>query len=144
MKKHAQITQNNKITIFHNVFTISQKEIRDEVDFLHVDKHQSSLQVYFNTLGIKLFYKVVLSLLLAMIKHSQYTQSCHICCLCSKLMFFKKSRLYCSKSNYTHQTSPKKACIRSCDTNNFTQSLHECTTIMQLKVYIVYVVGHRS
>ena len=121
-----------------------KKEIRDEVDFLHVDKHQSSLQVDFNTLGIKVSYKVVLlSLLLGMIKHSQYTQSCHICCLCSKLMFFKESRLYCSKSNYTHQTSPKKACIRSCDTNNFTQSLHECTTIMQLKVYIVYVVGHR-
>ena len=121
-----------------------KKEIRDEVDFLHVDKHQSSLQVDFNTLGIKVSYKVVLlSLLLGMIKHSQYTQSCHICCLCSKLMFFKKSRLYCSKSKYTHQTSPKKACIRSCDTNNFTQSLHECTTIMQSKVYIVYVVGHR-
>ena len=30
-----------------------KKEVRDEVDFLHVDKHQSFLQVDFNTLGIK-------------------------------------------------------------------------------------------
>ena len=42
---------------------------------LHVDKHQSFLQVDFNTLGIKDAYKVILSLLLGMIKHSQSTQS---------------------------------------------------------------------
>ena len=53
---------------------------------------------------------------------------------------FKRSRLYCSKSNYAYQTSQKEACIRPCDTNNFTQNLHECTTILQLKVYIAYVV----
>ena len=29
------------------------KEVRVEVDFLHVDKHQSLLQVDFNTLIIK-------------------------------------------------------------------------------------------
>ena len=38
---------------------------------------------------------------------------------------FKRSRLYCSKSNYAYQTSQKEACIRPCDTNNFTQNLHE-------------------
>ena len=32
-----------------NVFTISQKQIKDEVDFLHVDKHLSFVQVDFNT-----------------------------------------------------------------------------------------------
>ena len=42
---------------------------------MHVDKHQSSLQVDFNTLSIKVSYKVILSLLLGTIKHSQYTQS---------------------------------------------------------------------
>ena len=52
-----------------------KKEVRDEVDFLHADKHQSFLQVDFNTLGIKVSYKVVLSLLMGMIKHSQSTQS---------------------------------------------------------------------
>ena len=52
-----------------------EKEVRDEVDFLHVDKHQNFLQVDFNTLGIKVSYKVILSLLLGMIKHSQSTQS---------------------------------------------------------------------
>ena len=52
-----------------------RKEVKDEVDFLHVDKHQSSLQVDFNTLSIKVSYKVILSLLLGMIKHFQYTQS---------------------------------------------------------------------
>ena len=52
-----------------------EKEVRDEVDFLHVDKHQNFLQVDFNTLGIKVSYKVILSLLLGMIKHSQSTQN---------------------------------------------------------------------
>ena len=32
-----------------------KKEVRDEVDFLHSDKHQSFLQVDFNALGIKSF-----------------------------------------------------------------------------------------
>ena len=58
-----------------NVFTISQKQINDEVDFLHVDKHLSFVQVNFNTLGIKVSYKVILSLLMDMIRHSQSTQS---------------------------------------------------------------------
>ena len=61
------------------MFTMSlqylKKEVTDEVDFLYVDKHQSLLQVDFNTLGIKDACKVILSLLLGMIKHSQTTQS---------------------------------------------------------------------
>ena len=52
-----------------------KKEIRDEVDIWHVVKHQSFLQVNFNTLGIKDAYKMILSILLGMIKHSQSTQS---------------------------------------------------------------------
>ena len=52
-----------------------KKEVRDEVDFLHLDKHQNFQQVDFNTLGIKVSYKVILSLLLGMIKRSQSTQS---------------------------------------------------------------------
>ena len=51
-----------------------KKEVRDAVDFLLVDKHQSFLQVDFNTLGIKLSLKVILSLLMDMRKHSQSTQ----------------------------------------------------------------------
>ena len=35
-----------------------KKEVKDKVDFLHGDKHQSFLKVYFNTLGIKVSYKV--------------------------------------------------------------------------------------
>ena len=42
---------------------------------MHVGKHQSFLQVDFNNLGTKDAYKVILSLLLDMIKHSQSTQS---------------------------------------------------------------------
>ena len=41
--------------------------------FLHTDKHQRFLQVDFNTLGIKVCYKVILSLLMGMIKYSQNT-----------------------------------------------------------------------
>ena len=50
-----------------------KKEVSDEVDFLHADKHKSFLQVDFNTLSIKVFYKVILSLVMGMIKHSQST-----------------------------------------------------------------------
>ena len=51
-----------------------KKEVRDEVDFRQVDKHQSFLQVDFNNLGIKVSYEVILSLLIGMIKHSQSAQ----------------------------------------------------------------------
>ena len=51
-----------------------KKEVRDEVDFLHANKHQNFPQVDFNTLNIKVFYKVILSLLMGIIKHSQSTQ----------------------------------------------------------------------
>ena len=50
-------------------------EIQDEVDILHADKHQNFLQVNFTTLGIKVSYKVILSLLMGMIKHFESTQS---------------------------------------------------------------------
>ena len=52
-----------------------KKEVRDEVDFLHADEHQSFLQVDFNTLGTKTFSKVILSLLMDIVKYSQSTQS---------------------------------------------------------------------
>ena len=70
MVKHSQSSQNSK---FAMSLQYLKKEVRDEVDFLHADKHQSFLQVDFNTLGIKVSYKVVLSLLMGMIKHSQST-----------------------------------------------------------------------
>ena len=52
-----------------------KNEVRDEVDFLHADEHQSFLQVDFNTLSIKVFYKVVLSFLMGIIKHFYSNQS---------------------------------------------------------------------
>ena len=47
-----------------------KKEVRDEVDFLHVCKHQSLLQVDFNTLDIKVSNKAIQSLLMGIVKHS--------------------------------------------------------------------------
>ena len=70
--KYSQCFQNTKFTMSLQCLI---KEVRNEVDFLHVDKHQSFLPVDFNTLGIKDAYKLILSLLLGMIKHSQSTQS---------------------------------------------------------------------
>ena len=52
-----------------------KKEVRDEVDFLHADKHQNFPQFDFKTLSIKVFFEVILSLLRDMIKHSQSAQS---------------------------------------------------------------------
>ena len=40
--RHTQITQNNK---FANFLQYLKKEVSDEVDFLHVDKHESWLQI---------------------------------------------------------------------------------------------------
>ena len=72
MVKHSQSYQNSKLAMSLQYL---KKEVRDEVDFLHADKHQNFPQVDFNTLSINIFYKVILSLLMGMIKHSQSTQS---------------------------------------------------------------------
>ena len=69
--KHSQSSQNSKFTMSLQYL---RKEVRDEVDFLHVDKHHSFLQVDFSILGIKDACKVILSLRLGMIKHSQSTE----------------------------------------------------------------------
>ena len=47
---HSQSSQNSKFTMFLQYL---KSEVGDEVDFLHLDKHQSFLQVDFKTLGIK-------------------------------------------------------------------------------------------
>ena len=52
-----------------------KKEVRDIVDLWYAEQHQSFLQVDCNTLSIKAFYKIILSLFMGMIKHSQGTQS---------------------------------------------------------------------
>ena len=73
MVKHSQSFQNIKFAMsLENL----QKQVRDEFFFffLHADKHQSVLKVYFNTLGVKVSYKLILFLLMDMIKHSQSTQ----------------------------------------------------------------------
>ena len=64
MVRHFLITQNSKFSISLQYL---KKEVSDEVDFLHSDKRQCFLQVDFNTLGIQVSYKVVLSLLMGMI-----------------------------------------------------------------------------
>ena len=71
MIKHSQSSQNIK---FAMSLQYLQKQVRDEVAFLYADKHPSFLQVYFNTLGVKVSCKLILSLLMGMIKHSQSTQ----------------------------------------------------------------------
>ena len=70
MVKHPQSFQNSKFTM-----ALQYRKKEYESDFLHADKHQSFLQVDLNTLGIKVSYKVILSLLMGMIKHSKSTQS---------------------------------------------------------------------
>ena len=72
MVKLSQNSQNSK---FAMSLQYLKKEIKNEVGFLHGDKHQIFLQVDFNTLGIKISCKVLLSLLMGMNKHSQITES---------------------------------------------------------------------
>ena len=59
MARHAQITHNNKFAIFLQYL---KKELSDEVDFLHADKHESLLQIDS-------------MILLEMVKHSQSSQN---------------------------------------------------------------------
>ena len=68
MVKHSQSFQNSK---FAMLLQYLKREVRDEVDFLNADKHQSFLQVDFHTFGIKISYSVILALLMGTIRHSQ-------------------------------------------------------------------------
>ena len=97
--QHSQSSPNSKFTM---PLQYLKKEVRDEVGFWHVDKHQSFLQVDFNTLSIKDNYKVILSLLLGMIKHSQSTQSnrfANIFTISQKIRYERSSFFACSRTS---------------------------------------------
>ena len=70
MVKHSQNFQYSKFSMYLQYL---KKQGRDEVDFFHTDKHQSFVQVDFNTFGIRISYKVILSLFIGRNKHSQST-----------------------------------------------------------------------
>ena len=72
MVKNLKTSQNSKFVMFLRYL---KKEVRDGVGFLQADKYQSFLPLDFHTLDIKVSYKVILSLLMGMIKHSKNTQS---------------------------------------------------------------------
>ena len=55
MVKHSQRSQNSKFAVSLQYL---KKEVKDEVNFLHADKHESLLNIYFNVLVIKVSYKV--------------------------------------------------------------------------------------
>ena len=57
--RHASITQNNKFAVSLQYL---KKEVSDEVDFLHVDKHENLLQI--DTM-----------ILIGIVKHSQSSQN---------------------------------------------------------------------
>ena len=103
MVKHSQGSPKSKFVISLQYL---RKEVRDAADFLHADKHQSFLQVDFTILGIKVSYKVVLSLLMGMIKHSQSTQSNKFAI---SLQYLKKKLgmefIFCMQKNIKVSTS---------------------------------------
>ena len=87
MVRHAQITQKNKCAISLEYL---KKELNDEGDFMHTDKHESLLEIdsmifmgmiKFPKSSFQHFWtsnfptRLILSLLMGMIKHSQITQS---------------------------------------------------------------------
>ena len=59
--KHTQSTQNNKFVIFLQYL---KKDVSDEVDFLHADKHKGLLQI--DTM-----------ILMEIVRHSQNSQNIH-------------------------------------------------------------------
>ena len=56
--KHSRSSQKSKSVMSSQY---CKKEIRAENDFWHANKHPSFLQVDFNTLSVKVSYKVILS-----------------------------------------------------------------------------------
>ena len=72
MFKYSQSSQNSK---FGMSLQYIKKEVRDEVDFLNADKHQSFLQVKFSKTRIKVSYKVILSLLMQLGQSNRFTIS---------------------------------------------------------------------
>ena len=87
MGKHSKSSQNSKFTMSSQYL---KTEVNDEFDFLHADKGQIFLQVDFNTLGVKVFYKVIPSFMMGMIKSSQITQSNKFAI---SLQYLKKKKL---------------------------------------------------
>ena len=57
------------------LYSISKTKSEMKLIFLHADKHQSFLQVDFSIFGIKVYDKVILSLLMDMTRYSQSTHS---------------------------------------------------------------------
>ena len=78
MGKHSQSSQNSKFTI---LLQYLRKEVGGEVNFLLAEKHQSFLKVDFNTLDIKVPYKMIIFT----IGHDQALP-----CLLSSLQYLKK------------------------------------------------------
>ena len=66
-------------------------------------------------------------------------RGCHLCRLCSQLIFIKRSRVYCCKCSYAHQASQKKFVSGLVIQIFSAKVLQKSSTILQLKVYIVYV-----
>ena len=100
--KHSQSFQNSKFAMFLQYI---KKEVRGEVDFFLADKHQSFLQVDFNTLGINVSYKLIPSLLLGLIKHSQSTQSNKFAISLEYLKKEVRSSFFCLQLNIKVSTS---------------------------------------
>ena len=78
-----------------------KKQVREEVDFLYADKHQSFLQVDYNNLGIKVLYKVILFDMIIIDGHDQafskYSkqQVCNIFTISQKRSYGWSSFLKC-------------------------------------------------
>ena len=69
MFKHSQRSQIASLQCLY-----FKKEVKDNVDFLYANKHQSSPQGDFN-MGIKSFLQGDTIIIMGMIKHSESTQS---------------------------------------------------------------------
>ena len=72
-----------KITSLIFLCNMLRKKVIEKVYFLHADKHESFLQVDFNTLDIKVSCSVILSLSMAMIKYSQSSESNKLTIYCN-------------------------------------------------------------
>ena len=118
---------------------------------MHTDKRKCFLQANFNTLGIKVSYKVILSLLMGMIKHSLKTQSNKFAI---SLQYLKKearngAQFFCMQINIKVSTSWDYRFCQKCSDisklpNILRKKCHICFCVLLRCKVFTYFMGVQS
>ena len=107
-----------RITSLQSLYNISKKKLKMKLNFLYADKYQSFLKVYFNTLGIKVSFKVDIIIING---HDQAFSNQQLLCV---LLWYKTFRYFTGVESCSLLLVIIKGCVN-----------HEILTLL----YINYV-----